>query len=133
MHNFPAIKWIVPLLCLPSLATADVFLFRGDFIYILPRDISEQLSRHESRPAWRLFPEHTRYIDGNKDGKDDFVAIAVGSNRGYGMQIRYRLRYSQAGKRKLGRWYWCVITDTNGDIVFEKFNRLAGHGAAAPK
>ncbi len=115
-------KICLPAMCLPLLGADDLFLFRGDFIYVLPTDISGEMLQLADRDSWRHFPEHTRYIDEDRDGSDDYVAIAIGAAGGFGMQLRYRLRRLSEGERRLGRWYWCVITDSRGESVFEKFN-----------
>ena len=50
------------------------------------------------------------------------MAIAVGAQGGYGMQLRYRLRQDKDGRLRVGRWYWYVITDSSGESVSEQFN-----------
>lgn len=115
-------KLILLIVCLPVLAAEDVFLFRGDFIYVLSADVSGQMLRFADRDSWHHYPEQTRYIDEDRDGHQDYVAIALGATGGYGMQMRYRLRRLADGELRLGRWYWCVITDNSGAAVFEKFN-----------
>jgi len=115
-------KFILPVLCLPLVAADDLFLFRGDFIYVLPPEIGTQMLKHAPRDQWRHYPEHTRYIDEDNDGQNDYVAIAAGASGGFGMQLRYRLRQQANGKNRLGRWYWYVITDNTGGVVTEKFN-----------
>ena len=104
-------------------AWAQVMLYRGDYVFVLPAVISQEMATLAPRGEWRFFEEHTRYIDPDGDGVDDFVAIEFGVNSGYGAQIRYRLRYeSSSPDPVLGRWYWGVITDHQGKKIFEKFN-----------
>jgi len=115
-------KWILPALSLPLLGASDLFIFRGDFIYLLPSEIGSQMVKYANRGSWRHFPEYTRYIDEDRDGRDDYVAIAAGAAGGYGLQLRYRLRRQANGTLLLGRWYWFIITDNSGETVIEKFN-----------
>ncbi len=113
---------MLPVLSLPLLGAGDLFLFRGDFVYLLPSEIGSQMVRFADRESWRHFPEYTRYIDEDRDGRDDYVAIAAGAAGGYGLQLRYRLRRRGDAQPTLGRWYWYIITDNTGETVFEKFN-----------
>ena len=101
---------------------SDLFLFRGEFIYIIPRTLSDEMIRLAGRGEWRQFPQHTRYLDLDADGTDEYVAVAFGATTGHGVQVRYRLRTAPDGSVRLGRWYWGVIVDTGGERVFEQFN-----------
>ena len=104
-------------------AAADLFLFRGDFIYIIPRVVSDEMTRFAARGDWEHFTEHTRYLDVDGDGERDFVAVAFGTASGHGAQLRYRLRRDPDGTPRLGRWYWAVVmTVPDGARVFEEFN-----------
>jgi hypothetical protein len=106
-------------------ADADVagtFLFRGEFVYIIPRALSEEMTRRARRAQWTHFPEHTRYVDVDGDGESDQVAAAFGASTGHGAQVRYRLRREADGEPQLGRWYWGVLTAPEGDRLLEKFN-----------
>lgn len=100
----------------------DVFLFRGEFIYIIPRVLGDEMARLAGRNEWRQFPQHTRYLDLDGDGREEFVAVAFGASTGHGAQVRYRLRYPDDGAPRLGRWYWGVVTDPQGNRLFEQFN-----------
>jgi len=97
----------------------DVLLYRGAFVYLVPPLVVRRMAELTPPGDWRQFPELTRRVDADNDGSDDFVAIALGSSNGHGMQLRYRLR---AHGSRIGRWYWCVITDPAGRQVFERFN-----------
>ena len=101
---------------------ADVFLFRGDFIYIIPSVVSDEMTRFASRGEWKHFSEHTRYLDLDEDGERDLVVAAFGAPTGYGAQLRYRLLQDQDGTPRLGRWYWAVVTAPDGSRAFEEFN-----------
>ena len=104
-------------------AAASLFLFRGDFIYIIPRAVSDEMTRFAARDDWKHFTEQTRYLDVDDDGERDFVAVAFGTASGYGAQLRYRLRRDPDGTLRLGRWYWAVVmTVPDGTRVFEEFN-----------
>jgi len=100
---------------------ADLFLFRGEFIYIIPRVLGDEMARLAGRSEWQQFPQHTRYLDPDGDGRAEFVAVAFGASAG-GAQVRYRLRYADDGTPQLGRWYWGVVTDPQGNRLFEQFN-----------
>jgi hypothetical protein len=103
-------------------AAADLFLFRGEFIYIIPRVLGDEMVRLTGRDEWQQFSQHTRYLDLDGDGREEFVAVAFGASSGHGAQVRYRLRYLDDGTRRLGRWYWGVVTDPQGARLFEQFN-----------
>ena len=107
--------------CVTS-AAADLLLFRGEFIYIIPREMSDEMTRFAGRSDWKQFPEHTRYLDVDNDGESEFVAIAFGASTGHAAQLRYRLRKDGDGTSKLGRWYWAVVTAPDGTREFEEFN-----------
>ena len=102
---------------------AQVMLYRGDYVYVLPTTMSEKMATIAPPDGWKFFDRHTRYVDPDDDGINDFVAIALGARGGYGAQVRYRLKYDDSSAAPLlSRWYWCVITDQRGEKVFEKFN-----------
>jgi hypothetical protein len=101
---------------------SDLFLFRGEFIYIIPRALSDEMTRLAGRGEWKQFPQHTRFLDLDTDGADDFVAVAFGATSGHGAQVRYRLRHTPGGGVRLGRWYWGVLVDPDGRKLFERFN-----------
>ena len=103
-------------------AAADLFLFRGEFIYIIPRVVSDEMTRVAARSEWKHFAEHTRYLDVNNDGEHDFVVVAFGSSSGHGAQLRYRLRVDTDGTVRLGPWYWSLVTAPDGARLFEEFN-----------
>ena len=117
----------VTLACLLAmLATggrAEVILYRGEYVYLVPDAMSDRMLEFASRDAWEHFPSHTRRIDVDGDGQHDFIAIGLGASGGYGVQVRYRLRHDkEGGAPRLGRWYWGVITGPSGEKLFEKFN-----------
>ncbi len=101
---------------------AETFLFRGDFIYIIPRALSDEMTRLAGRGEWKHFPEHTRYLDLDADGDEELVAAVFGATGGYGAQVRYRLRRTADGSRVLGRWYWGAVVGPRGERLFEQFN-----------
>jgi hypothetical protein len=101
---------------------AEAFLFRGEFVYIIPRALSEEMMRLAQRAQWKHFPEHTRYVDVDGDGETDQVAAAFGASTGHGAQVRYRLYREEDEGLQLGRWYWGVLTAPEGDRLLEKFN-----------
>ena len=105
-----------------ALPAEDLFLFRGEFIYIIPRALSDEMTRLAGRGEWKHFPEHTRYLDQDADGEAEFLAAAFGANGGYGAQVRYRLRRGPNGERRLGRWYWGAIVGPRGERMLEQFN-----------
>lgn len=101
---------------------ADVFLFRGEYIYIIPRVLGDEMARVAGRNEWQQFSQHTRYLDLDGDGSEEIIAVAFGASSGHGAQVRYRLRYLDDGTPRLGRWYWGVVTDPQGNRLFEQFN-----------
>ena len=115
--------WMLALVgfCATS-AAADLLLFRGDFIYVIPREVSDEMVGFAARGEWKHFPEHTRFVDADGDGERDFVAVAFGATSGHGTQLRYRLRLDEQGELKLGRWYWAAVLAPDGARVFEEFN-----------
>jgi len=101
----------------------EVLIYRGAYAYLVPSPVARLMLELAPRGEWRHFPDQTRRIDTDGDGRDDYLAIALGSRGGYGMQLRYRLRYPEGAQRPLlGRWYWCIIIDPAGRKVFERFN-----------
>ena len=102
-------------------ARAEVLLYRGEFVYLVPDALASRMLELASEEAWRIFPRHTRRIDLDGDGEHDFIAIGLGAKGGYGVQVRYRLRRDTETSR-LGRWYWGVLTGPQGDKIFEVFN-----------
>lgn len=113
---------LLAALCIHAAGAAELFLFRGEFIYIIPRVLSDEMARFAGRAEWKHFPEHTRYVDTDGDGENDFVAAAFGATTGHGAQVRYRLRSEPDGSHRLGSWYWGVITAPEGDSLSEQFN-----------
>ncbi len=111
----------VPVLGGPGVA-AELFLFRGDFIYIIPRVLSDEMSRLAGRGEWKHFPQHTRYLDLDGDGVDGFVAAAFGVSTGHGAQVRCRPGRTPDRSVRLGRWYRSVITDPHGAALFARFS-----------
>ena len=101
---------------------SDLFLFRGEFIYIIPRALSDEMVQLAQRDQWKHFPQHTRYLDLDGDGSHELVAAAFGASSGHGAQVRYRLRQASDGSSRLGRWYWAVVTAPDGDRLLELFN-----------
>lgn len=118
------IAYMVLALMLVSFgAFADAMLFRGKFVYVVPEDMSDKMTELASKRSWDLYPQYTRLVDTDEDGKPDFVAIALGATGGYGAQIRYRYSDSENGSEpRLGLWYWCVIIDETGTKIYEEFN-----------
>jgi hypothetical protein len=112
---------IALLACRMSVA-AELFLFRGEFIYIIPSGMSDEMVRHAGRGDWQQFPEYTRYLDTDSDGEHDLLAVAFGAQSGHGAQLRYRLQQAADGTPKLGRWYWGVVTAPDQNHLFEEFN-----------
>lgn len=112
---------LIAVTCAASMAT-DLFLFRGEFIYIIPRVVSQEMVRVAGRGDWKHFAEHTRYLDVDNDGERDFIAVAFGATSGHGVQIRYRLRRDEDGTPRLGRWYWAVVAAPDGSRMLEEFN-----------
>jgi len=109
-------------LAVSSVAAEQLFLFRGEFIYIIPRVLSEEMTRYAGRSEWKHFPDHTRHVDTDGDGEDDFVVAAFGAGTGHGLQVRYRLLRAPDGSLRLGNWYWGVLTAPEGDRLSEQFN-----------
>ena len=102
-------------------ARAEVLLYRGEFVYLVPDALAQRMLELASAGAWQIFPRHTRRIDRDADGEHDFIAIGLGATGGYGAQVRYRLHHESDASR-LGRWYWGVLTGPDGNKVFEVFN-----------
>jgi len=114
---------LLVLVLIPSIAFAEAMLFRGKFVYVVPEDMGDKMTELAGKNSWRHFPNLTRYVDTDQDGKPDYVAIALGATGGYGAQVRYRLSHPGNGSEpRLGSWYWCVITDDIGTKTFEEFN-----------
>lgn len=114
---------LLALLSISTSVVAEPILFRGKFVYIVPEDMGDKMTEIASKNSWKHFPDLTRTIDADGDGKPDYVAIALGAAGGYGAQIRYRLNYeNNDSEPRLGYWYWCVITDDTGAKIFEVFN-----------
>jgi hypothetical protein len=106
-----------------SSAVAEAMLYRGKYVYVVPEVMAEKMTEVASKDSWKHFPDLTRYVDVDDDGRYDFVAIAFGVKGGYGAQIRYRLKFSgDQIEPRLGSWYWCVITDSSGVKIFEQFS-----------
>lgn len=105
-----------------AVPATELFLFRGEFIYIIPRALSDEMTRLAGRGEWKHFSEHTRYLDLDSDGDEEFVAVVFGASGGYGAQVRYRLRREADGTRRLGRWYWGAVVGPTGARLFEQFN-----------
>lgn len=113
---------LLGLMAAMAAPAANLFLFRGEFIYIIPRALSDEMTRLAGRGEWKHFPEHTRYLDLDSDGEEEFVAAVFGASGGYGAQVRYRLRKAPDGSRLLGRWYWGAVVGPRGGRLFEQFN-----------
>ena len=102
---------------------AQVLRYRAEHVFTLPEEMSKAMLAFGAPKDWRFFPRHTRHIDGDGDGKPDFIAIALGARTGYGAQIRYRLRHVPGAEGPgLGEWYWAVITGPGRERLFERFN-----------
>jgi len=109
---------------IPNLSAQEEIVYRGVFNFPVPPFMAQKLSEYDNINNWLFFSENTRWIDSNNDGVYDFVAISLGSNAGYGAQLRYNLFYrANSTSPELGPWYWCVIADSQGNTVFERFNR----------
>jgi hypothetical protein len=102
-------------------SAADLFLFRGEFVYIVPCAMSDEMTRIVGRSDWKHFPEHTRYLDIDSDGERGLV-VAFGATSGHGAQLRYRLQVDADGTPRLGPWYWSVVMAPDGSHLFEEFN-----------
>ena len=111
------------LILASAAASAEPLLFRGKSVYVVPENMGDKMTELASKGEWDLYPQYTRLVDTDEDGKPDFIAIALGATGGYGAQIRYRLSDSGDGADpRPGIWYWCVITDGAGTKIFEDFN-----------
>jgi len=101
----------------------DTVVYYGVYDFPVPPVMVQNLSRYDTINNWIFFPEMTRWIDSNNDGRYEYIAIGIGTNSGYGAQIRYRLFY-RANSRdpELGPWHWCVIQQ-GGNKLYEVFNR----------
>jgi len=128
-REFPfAGRWLLVIVMLTadlafSPASAEAMLFRGAYVYVVPEVMVDKMTEISSKESWKHFPGLTRYVDVDGDGRNDFIAIAIGAKGGYGAQIRYRLKFSAYQiEPRLGSWYWCVITDSSGVKIFEQFN-----------
>ena len=121
-------RWLLVIVMLAanlvfSSASAEAMLYRGVYVYVVPEVTVDKMTELASKESWKHFPDLTRYVDVDGDGRYDFIAIAFGAKGGYGAQIRYRLKFSgDQIEPRLGSWYWCVITDSSGVKIFEQFN-----------
>ncbi len=118
-------RWIMAsaLLFVASAAPAEPLIYNGKFEYVVPELMFDKMIEFAPIESWKHFPELTRLVDADNDGASDFVAIALGAEGGFGAQIRYRLNHAEnGGETELGPWYWCVITDSSGEKIFEQFN-----------
>ena len=107
----------------PSSASAEVLLYRGDHVYVVPQRLARKMLELASRDGWRHFNDMNRNIDLDGDGRSDFHAIALGAQGGYGAQIRYRVHEgAEPDTYRLGRWYWGIITAPDRTILMESFN-----------
>lgn len=104
-------------------AAADTTVYSGRYEYVVPELMLDKMIELAPIEGWKHFPELTRFVDSDDDGAPDFVAIALGAEGGFGAQIRYRLNHAEnGGQAELGPWYWCVITDSSSEKIFEQFN-----------
>jgi hypothetical protein len=109
-------------------AAAEPTVYHDRYDYVVPEPMFDKMTELAPIESWIHFPENyspelTRFIDSDNDGASEFVAIALGAEGGFGAQIRYRLNYPKdGGQAELGSWYWCVITDSSGEKIFEQFN-----------
>lgn len=111
------------LLLVSLAALAETMVYSGKFEYVVPELMFDKMIEFAPIESWKHFPELTRLVDADDDGASDFVAIALGAEGGFGAQIRYRLNHAEnRGETELGTWYWCVITDSSGEKIFEQFN-----------
>ena len=108
-----------------SISAAEVLLYRGQFVYVIPEIFAAKMLEVAGRDDWRHDAADLRRIDVDGDGASDFIAIGLGSSRGFGAQVRYRLRGddSKGGEIRIGRWYWGVLTGPDGARLHEIFNR----------
>ena len=101
---------------------AEGIVYYGEFDFPVPSIIVQNLSRYDNINNWIFIPDMTRWIDENNDGRYEFIAIALGSDAGYGAQVRYRLVYRpNSSNPELGDWYWFVI-QSGGRRLVEEFN-----------
>ncbi len=108
---------------MPRLGAAEVLLYKGDHVYVLPQRVARKMLELASRDQWHHFNDMNRNVDVDGDGQNDFHAIALGAQGGYGVQIRYRLHEdSEPDAYRLGRWYWGIITGPDRTILMEAFN-----------
>jgi len=123
---WPAAVRVGAVLLLFRIGTAaaqDVLIVRGAYVYLVPVVAVRRMVEMAPRAAWRHYPEFTRRIDVDGDGRADYIAIALGARGGYGAQVRYRLRYLPGAEQPvLGHWYWVAITDPLGKLSFERFS-----------
>jgi hypothetical protein len=121
-------RWLLVIVMLTanlvfSSASAEAMLYRGNYVYVVPEAMADKMTEIASKQSWKHFPDLTRYVDVDDDGRYDFIAIALGAKGGYGAQIRYRLKFpGDQIEPRLGSWYWCVITDSSGVKIFEQFS-----------
>ena len=109
---------------LPNAAFAEVLLYRGDHVYVLPQRLTTRMLDLARRDQWRHFQEFSRNVDADGDGVDDFHAIAFGAAGGYGVQVRFRLHPGvETNSQRLGRWYWSVITGPDSKLLYQAFNQ----------
>ena len=121
---FLAVMAMSAISFMPASMAQEEVVYRGVFNFPVPSFMVQKLSEYDNINNWLFFSENTRWIDSNNDGVYDFVAISLGSNAGYGAQLRYNLFYrANSTSPELGPWYWCVISDSQSNIVFERFNR----------
>ena len=101
----------------------DTVVYYGVYDFHVPPVLVQNLSRYDNINNWIFFPEMTRWIDSNNDGRYEFIAIAIATNSGYGAQIRYHLFYRPNSRDpELGPWYWFVI-EQGGKKLYETFNQ----------
>ena len=119
------LRWLIAFISLvvASAAMAEALVYRGKFEFAVPEPMLDKMIELAPRESWNFYPQFTRQVHTDNDGAQDFIAIALGADGGYGAQIRYRLNHAaNGGDAELGSWYWCVITDATGEKVFELFN-----------
>jgi len=120
----PAAAVILVALFAASPLGAEQLVFSGELNFVVPEQMSRQMLQVVQRQRWVHFPAHTRWIDEDGDGEDDFIAFALGAAGGYGAQLRYRVTHDQNRRgARVGTWYWCVLTDPDGKSLFEAYNR----------